>query len=287
MYKIAVIGPESTGKSALTQALARHYTSPYVDEYARDYVTNLGRPYTFNDVCEIAKIQVKAEEYIESVESFKQPSGLLSALLPASLSSTFVFPEQLQPGNQLKEETGFHKAARIHEETGTSEAANVHQGTGTPEAGIHQETGTIEKTGDLITSPLPPFVFFDTELIITKVWFQHCFGEVPDFVTHQLQKGFFDFYIVCDTDLPWEPDPVREHGDDREYFSNWYLREIEQLEKPYVIVQGTGSERLSNAVKAIKKMIQANNTESAKESITAKAPLKRKESALTKAYSGK
>lgn len=258
MYKIAVIGPESTGKSALTQALARHYTSPYVDEYARDYVTNLGRPYTFNDVCEIAKIQVKAEEYIESVECFKQPSGLLPASLPASLRSTFVFPEQLQPGSQLREETGFHKAARIHEET-----------------------------GDLITSPLPPFVFFDTELIITKVWFEHCFGEVPDFVTHQLQKGFFDFYLVCDTDLPWEPDPVREHGDDREYFSNWYLREIEQLEKPYVIVQGTGSERLSNAVKAIKKMIQANNTESAQESISAKAPLKRKESALTKAYSGK
>ncbi|MDD3195212.1 MAG: ATP-binding protein [Paludibacter sp.] len=166
MYKIAVIGPESTGKSALTKALARYYKAPAVDEYAREYVEQLGRPYTYEDVCTIAHTQIAAETRYENQSS-------------SSL------------------------------------------------------------------------VFFDTELIITKVWLEYSYQRVPSFVDDQLIKGFFDLYLLCDTDLPWEPDPVREHGDDREYFFEWYRREIELLSKPYVVIRGIGEQRLENAIQAI------------------------------------
>lgn len=39
IIKIAVVGPESTGKSTLCELLAQHYNTVYVPEYAREYFT--------------------------------------------------------------------------------------------------------------------------------------------------------------------------------------------------------------------------------------------------------
>ena len=166
MYRIAVVGPESTGKSDLSKKLAKHYGSPWVEEYARSYVEQLTRHYTFDDVCAIARHQIECELVYEK----EQPE---------------------------------------------------------------------------------PFVFFDTDLIITKVWFDYCFQQVPDFVNERLKTGFFDLYLLCEPDLPWQADPVREHGDDRDYFYDRYKSEIEQLGKPYVYIHGRGDVRLMNAVKQI------------------------------------
>lgn len=37
IIKIAIVGPESTGKTVLCEQLAKHYNTIYVPEYARDY----------------------------------------------------------------------------------------------------------------------------------------------------------------------------------------------------------------------------------------------------------
>lgn len=60
--KIVAIGPESTGKSTLTQQLAAHYETTFVPEYAREYIEKLGRNYEENDLLEIAKGQIRLEE---------------------------------------------------------------------------------------------------------------------------------------------------------------------------------------------------------------------------------
>lgn len=60
--KIAVIGPESTGKSELCQHLARIYETEWVPEFARFYLDRLGRPYDEADLLEIAKGQVAWED---------------------------------------------------------------------------------------------------------------------------------------------------------------------------------------------------------------------------------
>lgn len=60
--KIVIIGPESTGKSTLTQALAEHFGEPWVPEYAREYLEKLDRPYEFEDLLSIAKGQISLEE---------------------------------------------------------------------------------------------------------------------------------------------------------------------------------------------------------------------------------
>ena len=63
--KIAITGPESTGKSWLTDHLASHYQAPFVPEYARGYIDRLGRPYEQQDLLQIAKGQVAAEKEME------------------------------------------------------------------------------------------------------------------------------------------------------------------------------------------------------------------------------
>ncbi len=60
--KIAVLGPESTGKSVLCQQLARHYHTLWVPEYARTYLPSLTRPYNAGDLLILAREQKRREE---------------------------------------------------------------------------------------------------------------------------------------------------------------------------------------------------------------------------------
>lgn len=62
IIKIAVIGAESTGKSELCEALAKHYNTVWVPEYAREYFNDSDiYNYTQEDLVIIAKKQIKAE----------------------------------------------------------------------------------------------------------------------------------------------------------------------------------------------------------------------------------
>jgi NadR type nicotinamide-nucleotide adenylyltransferase len=49
ILKIAVVGPESTGKSTMSAFLASHYNTIWVPEYARGYCENLTEPPTWQD----------------------------------------------------------------------------------------------------------------------------------------------------------------------------------------------------------------------------------------------
>ncbi len=60
--KVAVIGPECTGKSALSAYLADYFKTEWVPEYARQYIGNLTRPYTEDDLLSIARGQLRIED---------------------------------------------------------------------------------------------------------------------------------------------------------------------------------------------------------------------------------
>jgi NadR type nicotinamide-nucleotide adenylyltransferase len=73
LKKIVVTGPESTGKTMLSEALALKLNAGLIPEYARYYIEELKRPYTYDDVEKIARHQIQQEK--EASESFK--NGIL------------------------------------------------------------------------------------------------------------------------------------------------------------------------------------------------------------------
>lgn len=62
LKKVALIGPESTGKSELSEKLAKYFSTEWVEEYARNYVATLNRPYTLDDIITISKKQLEIEK---------------------------------------------------------------------------------------------------------------------------------------------------------------------------------------------------------------------------------
>ena len=62
MPKIIVTGPESCGKTTLCDAISKQFKIPYNKEYAREYLTEIGREYSKKDLLKIAIKQLKNEK---------------------------------------------------------------------------------------------------------------------------------------------------------------------------------------------------------------------------------
>ncbi len=100
-------------------------------------------------------------------------------------------------------------------------------------------------------------VFFDTWLIITKVWFDFVYGKHPDWLDHHIRNSRVDLFLLCDIDLPWIADPVRENGgENREKLHQIYQEELNYYGFQYELISGTGKLRMKNAVLAIEAMLQ-------------------------------
>jgi len=162
-----ITGAESTGKSTLTEQLARHFNGACIPEYARTYLESINRPYTFEDVELIARRQI---------------------LL-------------------------------IRENR-------------------HREP-----------------VFFDTCLIILKVWFREVFDRVPAWLDQEIPLSGQGIYLLCEPDLPWQYDPLRENPHRREYLSEQYEQELNTAGFRYFRVSGTGEERIQNAIEIINRVL--------------------------------
>jgi NadR type nicotinamide-nucleotide adenylyltransferase len=70
--KIAIVGPESTGKSTISAQLAEHYNTVWVPEYAREYCGALTAPCTWQDEINMFHGQLDLEK-----EMLRQANGIL------------------------------------------------------------------------------------------------------------------------------------------------------------------------------------------------------------------
>ena len=170
MLKIAITGPESTGKSTLSEQLANHYQTIWVPEYARTYIGNLHRDYTLQDIEAIARGQLQQEQELQA------------------------------------------RASKI--------------------------------------------LISDTDLLVLKIWSEHAFGQCPAFILQQLQQQNYNLYLLMGVDLPWEPDPQREHPHLRQFFYDWYKRELQTMGVPFAEITGQQQERFENATQHIDALLQ-------------------------------
>ncbi len=94
-------------------------------------------------------------------------------------------------------------------------------------------------------------VFFDTDLLVIKIWAEDAFGLCPAWIQRHLVQHRYDLVLLPGIDLPWELDPLREHPHRRPYFYDLYLKELQRLGANYVEISGTGSQRFEQARKAV------------------------------------
>lgn len=67
LRKIAIVGPESTGKSLMARRLAKEFKTWYVPEYSRYYCEGLNRTYTLQDELNMFYGQVALENSLVDV----------------------------------------------------------------------------------------------------------------------------------------------------------------------------------------------------------------------------
>ncbi|RDC62198.1 AAA family ATPase [Adhaeribacter pallidiroseus] len=101
----------------------------------------------------------------------------------------------------------------------------------------------------------PTLVFFDTELIVLKIWLENAYGLVPTWLHNAIDQQNIDLYLLMDIDLPWEPDPQREHPHLRQFFYDWYQRELQEHQCFFVTVSGSYQERFDAARRQIDKLL--------------------------------
>ncbi|HKJ40940.1 MAG TPA: ATP-binding protein [Sunxiuqinia sp.] len=101
-------------------------------------------------------------------------------------------------------------------------------------------------------------VFFDTWLIITKIWFQWVYKTVPNWIDEAVENLSIDLYLLCLPDIPWEPDPLRENGGEhRQQLFETYKNELIKRKLNFVEIGGEGQARVQNAIDAVKEFIDA------------------------------
>ena len=105
-------------------------------------------------------------------------------------------------------------------------------------------------------SQSPEILFFDTGLIITKIWFQHKYSKVPGWLTSYIKNWKVDLFLLCRPDLPWEFDPVRENPHIRNELFELYKQELDACNFYYEIIEGKGEKRFANALEACHKIIK-------------------------------
>jgi NadR type nicotinamide-nucleotide adenylyltransferase len=171
LKKIVVIGPESTGKSTLCDALSKHYQTFWCEEYAREYLSKNGTEYTFENLLTIAEGQIANEE---------------------------------QATQKAIQEKKSH-------------------------------------------------VIIDTDMYVMKVWCEYVFNNCHPYILDQINKRQYDAYLLCDIDLPWTADEMREYPDEqprKELFALYKELLINQ-NTPWGIVSGKGEARTKNAIDLI------------------------------------
>jgi NadR type nicotinamide-nucleotide adenylyltransferase len=175
LKKIVIIGPESTGKSTLSDALAKHYHTTWCPEYAREYLLTFGKIYTYNNLLEIAKGQIELEEKCVA------------------------------------------------------------------EANANNRS----------------FVIIDTDMYVMRVWCQYVFQKVHPWIEEQIAKRTYDLYLLCQPDLPWTKDELREYPEEniRKELYGIYKNILINQPVPWAEVSGIGDARTQSAIDAIEKMI--------------------------------
>ena len=106
-----------------------------------------------------------------------------------------------------------------------------------------------------LTTHHTPFLFIDTDMYVMKVWCEFAFGKCHRFILDEIAKRKYDLYLLCNIDLPWTYDPLREYPDEepRKELYSIYKNILTNQQTPWVEISGTDEVRLQCGIDAVEK----------------------------------
>jgi NadR type nicotinamide-nucleotide adenylyltransferase len=91
----------------------------------------------------------------------------------------------------------------------------------------------------------------DTDLLSTVVYCRHYFGRCPEWIEVAAAARRPTLYLLCEIDVPWVADGVRDRGDRREEIQALFRDEVLASGVRTVAIVGDEAARLAAAVAAI------------------------------------
>ena len=99
----------------------------------------------------------------------------------------------------------------------------------------------------------------DTDLLSTVVYCAHYFGQCPAWIADAAAERRPDLYLLCEIDIPWVADGVRDRGNKREPMQKLFVDAVVASGVPFALVSGVGDVRFERAVEAIDALLLASN----------------------------
>ncbi|MCU0635714.1 MAG: AAA family ATPase [Gemmatimonadaceae bacterium] len=107
---------------------------------------------------------------------------------------------------------------------------------------------------DAAWASAPPLVIHDTDLMSTVVYCLHYFGRAPQWIEDEARARRASHYLLCDIDLPWVADGVRDRPHQREALLALFRDTLDRLEAHWTLVRGTGDTRRQAAIAIIDRL---------------------------------
>ncbi len=110
-----------------------------------------------------------------------------------------------------------------------------------------------KNTVDQPTPKISNKLILDTDMYVMKVWCEYVFNNCHHYILEQINQRSYDLYLLCDIDLPWAADEMREYPDagPRIELFTIYKELLINQNTPWGIVSGNGAQRNENAIQLI------------------------------------
>jgi len=115
------------------------------------------------------------------------------------------------------------------------------------------ENASLTPHASRLTPDHSPLLFIDTDMYVMQVWCNFVFGKTHSWILNQQLQRKYDLYLLCNVDLPWVKDELREYPDlaRREKLYNIYKEIMLNQPVPWVDISGNYEERFQKAVAAV------------------------------------
>lgn len=93
-------------------------------------------------------------------------------------------------------------------------------------------------------------LFIDTDMYVMKVWCEFVFNKCHNWILNRIAERSYNGYLLCNTDLPWVKDDLREYPDvaTRNKLYHYYKDLLINQSVPWTDINGSYDERLAKAI---------------------------------------